>query len=97
MVIAFVTKKQIVPDFHQVFLRGIGCNWLVCLACYLAYMSKDATSKIISMWWPIFGFVSLGLDHVVANMFFIPLGLFLHTPGLSVALYIWKGKPHYYL
>jgi len=24
-------------------------------------------------------------------MFFVPMGIFLGTPGLSVGLYIWKG------
>lgn len=90
-VISFVTKKQITPTFHQIFLRGIGCNWLVCLACYLAMQGRDLTSKVVGMWWPIFAFVSLGLDHVVANMCFIPLGIMQGTPGLSVGLYIWKG------
>ena len=92
-VITFVTKKQINPQFHQIFLRAIGCNWLVCLGCYLAIMAKDLSSKVIGLWWPIFAFVALGFDHVVANMFFIPLGLFLQTPGLTVGLYIWKGMP----
>lgn len=54
--------------------------------------AKDLVSKVVAMWWPIFAFVSLGLDHVVANMFFIPLGIWLGTPGLTVWLYIWKGK-----
>ncbi|KAL2009220.1 hypothetical protein VTN00DRAFT_7414 [Thermoascus crustaceus] len=90
-VIAFVTKKQVTPTFHQIFLRGIGCNWLVCLACFLAMQGRDLTSKVVGMWWPIFAFVSLGLDHVVANMCFIPLGIFQGTPGLSVGMYVWKG------
>ncbi|KAK0624871.1 Formate/nitrite transporter, partial [Bombardia bombarda] len=90
-VITFVTGKQIDPQFHQIFLRAIGCNWLVCLACYLSMQSKDITAKIFAMWWPLFGFVVLGLDHVVANMFFIPLGLWLGTPNLTVGLFIWKG------
>jgi formate/nitrite transporter FocA (FNT family) len=90
-VIAYVTKKQVTPAFHQIFLRGIGCNWLVCLACYLAMQAKDVNSKIVAMWWPIFAFVNLGLDHVVANMFLIPMGIFLGTPGLTVSMYIWKG------
>ncbi|KAK0749079.1 Formate/nitrite transporter-domain-containing protein [Schizothecium vesticola] len=90
-VIAFVTAIQIKPQWHQIFLRAIGCNWLVCLALYLGVQAKDLASKVIGMWFPIFCFVILGLDHVVANMFFIPLGIFLHTPGLDVGLYIWKG------
>lgn len=52
---------------------------------------RDLASKIIGIWWPIFGFVSLGFDHVVANMFFVPMGIWLHTPKCSVGLYIWKG------
>lgn len=90
-VIYLVTAKQIKPQFHQIFLRGIGCNWLVCLACYLGMQAKDLSSKIIGMWWPIFAFVSLGLDHVVANMFLIPMGLWLQAPGLTISMYIWKG------
>lgn len=43
------------------------------------------------MWIPIFAFVALGFDHVVANMFFMPLGIWMGTPGLTVGLYIWKG------
>ena len=61
--VEFVVDKQVKPQFHQIFLRGIGCNWLVCLACYLVMQGKDLNSKIVAMWGPIFTFVSLGLDH----------------------------------
>ncbi|KAF4464656.1 formate transporter [Fusarium albosuccineum] len=88
---SLATKKQITPEMHQIFLRAIGCNWLVCLAVFLGTQAKDLASKVIGMWWPIFAFVSLGLDHVVANMFYMPMGIWLHTPDLSVGLYIWKG------
>lgn len=87
----FVHKKQVVPAFYQIFLKAIGCNWLVCLACYLGMQGRDLASKVIGLWWPIFAFVSLGLDHVVANMFIIPMGIWLNTPDVTVALYIWKG------
>lgn len=84
-------SKQLDPKWHQIFLRAIGCNWLVCLACFLGLQGKDVTSKVVGMWWPIFAFVTLGLEHVVANMFFIPMGIFLGAPGISVGLYIWRG------
>jgi formate/nitrite transporter len=87
----FASKKQVTPDFHMVLLRGIGCNWLVCLACFFGMQGRDLASKIMGIWWPIFAFVSLGFDHVVANMTFIPLGIFVGTPGITVGLYIWKG------
>lgn len=70
--IAYATKKQITPMWHQIFLRGIGCNWLVCLACFLGMQGRNLTDKIMGIWWPIFAFVGLGLDHVVANMYVAP-------------------------
>jgi hypothetical protein len=63
----------------------------VCLACILGASGRELVSKIIGIWWPIYAFVSIGLDHVVANMFFIPLGIWLDTPKITVGLYIWKG------
>ena len=92
VVISNAKQKQVDLKFHQIFLRAIGGNWLVCLACFLGVQAKDLTSKVVGMWWPIFVFVALGLEHVVPNMFFIPMGLFLGTPGLTVPLYIWKGQ-----
>lgn len=89
--IAFATTKQVTPMWHQIFLRGIGANWLVCLACYLGMSGRDYISKVVGIWWPTFAFVSLGLDHVVANMFFIPMGLWQGAPKITVGLYIWKG------
>ncbi|KAK8848480.1 Formate/nitrite transporter-domain-containing protein [Apiospora arundinis] len=89
--ITFAVKKQVTPAWHEIFLRAVGCNWLVCLACLLSLQARGVGSKIAAMWWPVFAFVALGLDHVVANMFFVPLAIFLGAPGLSTGLYIWKG------
>ncbi|CAG7989000.1 unnamed protein product [Penicillium nalgiovense] len=90
-VISFATKKQLTPDFHMILLRGVGCNWLVCLACFFGIQGRDLASKIIGIWLPTFAFVSLGFDHVVANMTFIPLGIWLGAPHITIPLYIWKG------
>jgi hypothetical protein len=75
----------------MIFLRGIGCNWLVCLACFFSLQGRDLASKVIGIWWPTFAFVSLGFDHVVANMTFIPMAIWVGAPDISVGLYIWKG------
>lgn len=91
VVISFATKKQITPQVHQIFLKAIGCNWLVCLAVFLGIQAKDLASKVIGMWWPIFAFVVLGLEHVVANMFYMSLAIWLQAPDLTVGFYIWKG------
>lgn len=62
-------------SFGEAFWRGVGCNWLVCLAIYAATAAKDVMGKIVALWIPITAFVTLGLEHCVANMFFVPLGL----------------------
>lgn len=90
-VLAFATTKQVTPGWHNIFLRGIGANWLVCLACFLGMSGREYISKLVGIWFPTFAFVSLGLDHVVANMFFIPMAIFVGSPDITVGLYIWKG------
>jgi len=65
-------------------------NWLVCLAVFLAASSREIASKILAIWWPITTFVALGMDHVIANMFLIPIGIFNGAP-ITVGYYIWKS------
>lgn len=61
------------------FWRAIGCNWLVCLAVFMAFSTDEAIGKIFGIWFPIMAFVAIGFEHSVANMAFIPLGLFNGT------------------
>lgn len=74
----------------QIFLRAIGANWLVCLAVFLSISAREISSKIIAIWFPTACFVGLALDHVVANMFFMPMGIWCGAP-FSVGYYIWKS------
>jgi formate/nitrite transporter len=63
------------------FLKGIGCNWLVNLAILLGICADDAAGKFFGIWFPIMAFVSSGLEHSIANMYFIPAGIM--TAGLT--------------
>ena len=62
--------------FGEALARGIGCNWLVCLAVWLSYASREMSGKILGIWFPIMAFVAIGFQHVVANMFLIPAAIF---------------------
>jgi len=62
--------------FWPLFWKGVGCNWLVCLAVWMAIAADDVVGKILACWWPIMAFVALGFEHSVANMFFVPAGIF---------------------
>ncbi|MCC7553729.1 MAG: formate/nitrite transporter family protein [Methanobacteriaceae archaeon] len=72
-----LASKKVALSWDQSFLRGIGCNWLVCLAVYLAFAAEDIISKIFAIWFPIMAFAAIGFEHCVANMFYLPLAIFL--------------------
>ncbi len=76
-------QKAITESDVQIFLRAVGCNWLVCLAIWLALAAEDIGGKILGIFFPITAFVAMGFDHVVANMFFLPAAMFAHVPELT--------------
>jgi len=84
-------KKALEPNWREIFLRGIGCNYLVCIAIWQGVTAKEVVSKIFGIWIPIWIFVACSFDHVVANMFLVPLGALLDAPGLTAATYIKKS------
>jgi formate/nitrite transporter len=71
-----MTDAKLNETFMQIFISGIGCNWLVGLAVWVAYTAEDTAGKILGIWFPIMAFVALGFQHVVANMFLIPAAIF---------------------
>jgi formate/nitrite transporter len=76
-------SKGLHENAWQIFLRGVGCNWLVCLGVWIALAADSVGSKVLGMFFPIMAFVAMGFDHVVANMFFLPAGIFAGVPGLG--------------
>lgn len=72
--------------FMEAFWRAVGCNWLVCLAVYAAYAAKEVAGKILALWFPTMAFVALGMEHCVANMFFIPAAILTGTDPRYLAL-----------
>lgn len=63
-------------SFGDAFVKGVWCNFFVCLAVWVAFGAKELSSKIIGLWTPILLFIVCGYEHSVANMYFIPAGLF---------------------
>lgn len=61
--------------FLQAVILGILCNWLVCLALWMAYGAKDITGKLLAIYFPISLFITSGFEHCVANMYYIPAGI----------------------
>ena len=62
-------------SFESAFVLGIMCNWLVCLAVWMAWAANDVAGKIAAIFFPIWLFVASGFEHSVANMYYIPAGI----------------------
>ena len=63
-------------SFGKALVLGILCNWLVCLAVWQATGAKDMAGKILGIFFPIWLFVTSGFEHSIANMYYIPAGIF---------------------
>lgn len=82
-IVGMAQAKVSLPWF-TVFVRGIGANWCVCLAVWLALSGHTLLEKMAGCWLPVMAFVALGYEHCIANMFFIPAGM---LEGAQVAVW----------
>jgi formate/nitrite transporter len=82
--------------FWEAFFKGVLCNLLVCLAVWMALAGRSVTDKVLAIVFPISAFVAAGFEHCVANMYFIPLAIFLKgsvaaPSGMDLASLDWGG------
>lgn len=73
-IVGIAEAKAALP-WHVVVAKGIGANWCVCLAVWLAMSGHNLVEKVIGCWFPVMAFVVIGYEHSVANMFYIPAGM----------------------
>ena len=66
-------------SFSDALIRGVFCNFLVCIAVWISFAAKDAAGKVIGLFFPIMIFVLCGFEHSVANMYYIGAGLMART------------------
>lgn len=75
-----LTKAGLTPG--AAFVRGILCNVLVCLAVWMGFAGQSVCDKLAAAVLPVVGFVVLGFEHSIANLFFLPLGLIAQAAGV---------------
>jgi nitrite transporter NirC len=87
-----ITKMSL--PFGTLFVRGVLCNWLVCLAVWTAMRSKSESGKLIMIFWCLFAFIAAGFEHSVANMTLLGLALLQpHSALVSVAGFMHNMVP----
>lgn len=70
-----IAAYKIGLSFTEAFILGVLCNWLVCLAIWMANGANDMSGKILAIFFPIWLFITSGFEHSIANMYYIPAGI----------------------
>ena len=71
-----VAMGKVNLSFGAAFASGILCNIFVCMAVLMAMAAKDIAGKVWAIFFPILAFIVSGYEHCVANMYYIPAGIF---------------------
>ena len=82
-----IAHAKLELGFGQAVALGVLCNALVCLAVWLSYSARTTADRILAIVPPVSAFVAAGFEHSIANMYFVPLGLFIAVldPGFVTA------------
>jgi len=86
-----VAMNKVSMSWTDVLLQGILCNFLVCIAVWMSFAAKDIVGRVAALYLPIMLFVLSGYEHSIANMYFIPAGIFakgnldFHLPYINQA------------
>ena len=79
--------------FFLAFVRGVIANWLVCLGVTMALVSKSVPGKILACWLPITAFQTMGMEHIVVNMFLHSAGPLLGSGVPFHQIILWNFLP----
>ncbi len=83
-----IAKGKVSLDTTTAFIRGMLCNALVCLAIWLSVAAHNLSGKILAIIFPVSAFVTLGLEHSIANMYFISIVMFQGASDISIMDFI---------
>jgi formate transporter len=72
-----IAHRKVNLSFNEALARGVLCNALICLAVWLCFSGRSTADKILSIVFPIGGFVASGFEQCVSNMYYIPMGILL--------------------
>ncbi|MGO9039461.1 MAG: formate/nitrite transporter family protein [Steroidobacteraceae bacterium] len=92
-----IAAAKVAMPFWTAFFRGVLCNVLVCMAVWMALAGRSVVDKAVAIVFPISAFVAAGFEHSVANMYLIPIAMFLQTfehIGVNANTITWAGLFH---
>lgn len=88
-----IAETKVTLSNLQLFIRGVLCNALVCLAVWLCFAAHSVAGKIMAVIFPIAAFVALGFEHSVANMYLISIAVLQDDTVVSWWDLVWNLLP----
>lgn len=82
-----IAEAKLALGLEQAFVRAVLCNVLVCLAVWMCFASHSVAGRVLVILFPVTAFVALGLEHSVANMYFLPVAM-LHGGAVDVMAFV---------
>ncbi|BFK81681.1 formate/nitrite transporter family protein [Clostridium baratii] len=90
----FIAKTSVAKmsaGVPELFMRGVLCNILVCLAVWCSIKLKSEIGKLVMVFWCLYVFITAGFEHSVANMTLLAIGLFSsHSAAITVSGFIYN-------
>lgn len=74
--VILLANSKVNLGFFEALIFGIFCNWLVCLGVWMSFGSDSQVGKMLSAFFPVMLFVLSGFEHSIANMYYVPAGIF---------------------
>lgn len=87
-----IAQAKAFLSFGDAFVRGILCNFLVCIAVWMASAAKSVPGKILAVFFPIMTFVVAGFEHSVADMYYLTAGLLTAAQTSAAAAGLTWGR-----
>ncbi len=88
-----IAIAKAMPSFTQLFMRGVLCNFLVCLAVLCSFKLQEETAKLIMTFLCLYAFVTVGFEHSIANMTVYAVVLFQKTDNITISHAIYNLLP----
>ena len=88
--LVYITEAKVSMGWGKTFVRAILANWLVGIATWMANAAQDLTGKFVGIWLPISAFAAIGLEHSIANMYLLPLGI-AYGAAVTPKQFVWRN------
>ena len=90
-VLLSVADKKMNAAWDELILKGVLCNWLVCLALWSSARIENEMARVAMIWFCLYAFIAAGFEHSVANMTVFSVALLSeHSASISVSGALWN-------